>query len=36
VMIGQIIPSGTGMFELIAKFEEEEKKWMFKKWYKKH
>jgi DNA-directed RNA polymerase subunit A" len=26
VMVGQIIPSGTGMFELIAKFEEEEKK----------
>lgn len=26
VMVGQVIPSGTGMFELIAKFEEEEKK----------
>jgi len=26
VMIGQVIPSGTGMIELIAKFEEEEKK----------
>ena len=26
VMIGQVIPSGTGMLELIAKFEEEEKK----------
>jgi DNA-directed RNA polymerase subunit A" len=25
VMIGQVIPSGTGMLELIAKFEEEEK-----------
>ncbi len=25
VMIGQVIPSGTGMFDLIAKFEEEEK-----------
>lgn len=26
VMVGQVIPSGTGMFDLIAKFEEEEKK----------
>jgi len=26
VMIGQVIPAGTGMLELIAKFEEEEKK----------
>jgi DNA-directed RNA polymerase subunit A" len=26
VMIGQVIPSGTGMIELIARFEEEEKK----------
>ena len=26
VMVGQVIPSGTGMFELIAKFEQEEKK----------
>jgi DNA-directed RNA polymerase subunit A" len=25
VMVGQVIPSGTGMFELIAKFEKEEK-----------
>lgn len=25
VMIGQVIPSGTGMFDLMAKFEEEEK-----------
>lgn len=25
VMIGQVIPSGTGMFDLIAKFESEEK-----------
>jgi len=25
VMVGQVIPSGTGMFDLIAKFEEEEK-----------
>jgi len=25
VMIGQVIPSGTGMFDLIAKFEEEKK-----------
>jgi DNA-directed RNA polymerase subunit A" len=25
VMIGQVIPSGTGMFDLLAKFEEEEK-----------
>jgi len=25
VMLGQVIPSGTGMFELVAKFEEEEK-----------
>jgi DNA-directed RNA polymerase subunit A" len=24
VMIGQVVPSGTGMFELVAKFEEEE------------
>lgn len=26
VMVGQVIPSGTGMFDLVAKFEEEEKK----------
>jgi len=26
VMIGQVIPSGTGMFDLIAKFEKEENK----------
>jgi len=26
VMIGQVIPSGTGMFDLIAKFEKEESK----------
>ena len=25
VMIGQVIPSGTGMFDLVAKFEEEKK-----------
>jgi DNA-directed RNA polymerase subunit A" len=25
VMIGQVIPSGTGMFDLLAKFEEEER-----------
>jgi DNA-directed RNA polymerase subunit A" len=25
VMIGQVVPSGTGMFDLIAKFEEEKK-----------
>jgi DNA-directed RNA polymerase subunit A" len=25
VMVGQVIPSGTGMFDLVAKFEEEEK-----------
>jgi len=26
VMVGQVVPVGTGMFDLIAKFEEEEKK----------
>jgi DNA-directed RNA polymerase subunit A" len=26
VMIGQVVPSGTGMFDLIAKFEEEKEK----------